>query len=284
MVSKNRFVVSQGLVTLGPEAVEIKRLLEARFLEWAGQTSAVEMAFPALMRARDLENLDYFKNFPHLALMASNIRKERLAEYSKGMSLSEGEGGCEVDREHLTGARYVLPSAACYNIYLHMRDTVLDGPRYITVVANCFRNETHYDGLRRLLGFTMREIVCVGSAEAVQAHLSAYKQRVQEFISGLGLKIQIEVATDPFYESQGARATLQRLFPVKEEFVYGESLAIASVNFHRNFFGERCGISTADGAAAFSGCVAFGLERWLHALFEHFGNDLEAIRQALSRE
>jgi hypothetical protein len=61
------------------------------------------------------------------------------------------------------------------------------------------------------------------------------------------------------------------LFPVKEEFVFGDSLAIASVNFHRNFFGERCAITLPDGGPAFTSCVAFGLERWLAALADHFG-------------
>jgi hypothetical protein len=98
----------------------------------------------------------------------------------------------------------------------------------------------------------------------------------------IGLSTRVEVATDPFYQPQSSRALLQQLFPAKREFVYGESLAVASVNFHRNFFGERCRIRTKDGEPAFSGCVAFGLERWLHALLEIFGHDVAAIEQALA--
>jgi hypothetical protein len=80
-----------------------------------------------------------------------------------------------------------------------------------------------------------------------------------------------------------------KLFPVKEEFVFRSTsddpgLAIGSVNFHRNFFGERCEIGLADGSAAFSGCAAFGLERWLAALQATFGpnwdNILERVRAA----
>ena len=75
---------------------------------------------------------------------------------------------------------------------------------------------------------------------------------------------------------------MQQLFPVKEEFVYNGSLAIASVNFHRNFFGERLDIRTGDGAYAFSGCVAFGLERWISALGDHFGEGSAALRERIS--
>jgi len=45
----------------------------------------------------------------------------------------------------------------------------------------------------------------------------------------------------------------------------GDTLAIASFNDHETFFGEAYGIRLADGAPASTGCVAFGLERWLLA-------------------
>jgi hypothetical protein len=44
---------------------------------------------------------------------------------------------------------------------------------------------------------------------------------------------------------------------------FGE-IAIASLNLHRNFFGERLSIAF-DGQPAFTSCVGFGLERWLWA-------------------
>jgi seryl-tRNA synthetase len=273
----SHYSVEQGLVTLGPVALELKRLLESHFLQWAAEVGAVELAFPPLVPVADLARLDYFTNFPHLALIATRLKEEALPDFSHGQHghVEEFEGS------HLTAGRYALPSAACYNIYLHLRDTVLEEPRYVTVVANCFRNEKEYNGLQRLLGFTMREIVCVGPLEAVQAHLSSFKERLRLWLAGLGVPIAIQAATDPFYESQGARALQQRLFPVKEEFVYGGSLAISSVNFHRNFFGEKCGIRTATGEPAYSGCVAFGLERWLHALLDHFQGDVAGILQAI---
>jgi hypothetical protein len=74
---------------------------------------------------------------------------------------------------------------------------------------------------------------------------------------------------------------MQKLFPTKEEFLYDGKLAIASVNFHRNFFGERCDIRLPDGSAAFTGCVAFGLERWLSALGDLF-TDGTAVGQRLA--
>ena len=270
------FNVNHGLATLGPELVEIRTVLEAHFLRWAAEINAAPMLFPPLMRVKDLDGFDYFRNFPHLMVIASRIQTDRLEEDSKLPALSSIPGA------HLGDAEYTLPSAACYNIYLHLKDSVLEAPRYITTVASCYRNEKEYIGLRRLWGFSMREIVCVGTQEAVHAHVSSFKKKVQDFTARIGLSLEIQVATDPFFQPQDPRLLMQKMFPTKEEFVYGGSVAIASLNFHRNFFGERCRIMI-DGKSAFTGCVAFGIERWLHALLDHFKGDTASIVAAIRR-
>jgi len=272
------YEVSSGLATLGPDLVGLRTALEAVFLGWAAEIGARPMLFPALTRADRLEKLDYFESFPHLAVVASRIRPDRLeAHYARGGTVAKGIPGADLADGH-----YVLPSAACYNVYLHLEDTVLGGPSYITTVASCFRNEQRYDDLRRLWGFTMREIVCLGTQDQVQAHLESFKRRVLDLGLRLGLGLTVEAGSDPFYQPQSPRALLQQAFPQKEEFLYGGTVAIASINFHRNFFGERCRIRTADGQLAFTGCVAFGLERWLHALLERFDQDAAAATAAVA--
>ncbi len=265
-----------GLATLGPELVHLRTALERKFLGWAAERGAEPMLFPPLMRVADLERFDYFRNFPHLPLLVAGLRTECLQE-----TAARGIDEPAIPGSELAPAAYALPSAACYNIYLHLSGAVLSAPRYITTVASCFRNEQRYDDLRRLWGFTMREIVCIGTQDEVQDHLRHFKQRVSRFGEELGLGLAIEIGEDPFYQPQGARSLMQQLFPQKEEFVYDGSVAIASLNFHRNFFGERCKISTAAGQTAFTGCVAFGLERWLHALNDYFDGDLAAAAAAV---
>jgi seryl-tRNA synthetase len=234
------------------------------------------MLFPPLMRVADLDRFDYFRNFPQLPLMVAGLKPECLHDVAaQGVTLKAVPSG------DLVAAAYALPSAACYNIYLHFEGTVLTGPSYVTTVANCFRNEQRYDDLRRLWGFTMREIVCMGTRDEVQAHLVGFRERVLHFGEQLGLALAVEAGSDPFYQPQSPRAVMQQLFPQKEEFLYAGSVAIASVNFHRNFFGERCGIKTPDGQAAFTGCMAFGIERWLYALLDRFDRKVENAMAAI---
>jgi hypothetical protein len=132
------------------------------------------------------------------------------------------------------------------------------------------------------LSFRLQEVVCLGSLETVKRHLEASRSRVLWLAAQLGLPLEVRLATDPFYDASASRARMQKLLSVKDEFVYGDELAVGSLNFHRNFFGERCNIRTADGQFAFSGCVGIGLERWLHALLDHYGNDIKTIMGLLA--
>jgi hypothetical protein len=201
------------------------------------------------------------------------------------------------DGEFTTGlksARLGLPHATCFGAYLFFEGRTLATDTLVTLVNRCFRNESNYAGLRRLLSFQMREIVALGSSRYTHQVLEDFTDRIHRFSGALGLDLAFEAASDPFYERGGSRDVLQRLSPVKHEFQYGD-LAIASVNIHRNFFGERCNITFApqsltdtdnsngaNGSAssyAFTSCVAFGLERWLAALTElHDGSVPEALR------
>ena len=117
----------------------------------------------------------------------------------------------------------------------------------------------------------MREIVCIGTAQEVKTFLANLQERVGQFFQAIQLPIEWKSATDPFFNpSRNPKYLLQKLDPVKTEMVFGEKLAIGSVNFHRNYFGEAFRIN-CQGKEAFSGCVAFGLERWLWGFLTQFG-------------
>ncbi|HTJ66806.1 MAG TPA: aminoacyl--tRNA ligase-related protein [Actinospica sp.] len=255
-----------GLATIGPHLIELRTALDERFTAWAAQCGAAPYLYPPLMRVDDLRRFDYFQNFPHLAILGAPLSADAQAAYAKGGD----EATAAVPAADLDPAGYALPSAACYNVYLGLSGRQLAAAERVTTVATCFRREKEYDGLNRLLGFTMREIVCVGTRDEVLDHLGGFKKLITGFLADLGLPVEVQAASDPFFDPNASRAVVAQLFPTKEEFVFDGSLAIGSLNFHRNFFGERCEIGTADGPA-FTGCVAFGIERWISALTRHFG-------------
>lgn len=264
-----------GLATLGADATTLLRSLDDTFTGWGVAFGAEQMSFPPLIRSDALHSLGYFDSFPHLGTVVSRLRAERLDDYTKTAAVDLIPAGDLVPASHL------LPSAACYNVYLHLSGSTLDKPALITTVAHCFRNEESYEGLRRLWGFSMREIVCIGSAEAVRCHLERHHQMLTGFLTRLGLGLDRQAATDPFFNKNDSRIFMQKIDPVKEEYLFSDGTAVASMNYHRNFFGEHCRI-THQGKSAFTGCVAFGLERWVHVLADAFGGDLGAAREAVS--
>ncbi|GLY32624.1 hypothetical protein [Kineosporia sp. NBRC 101731] len=257
-------VTGDGRATLGPAAIGLLGRLDRTFAGWGLEAGAQEYRFPPLLTVGDLAKMDYFDNFPHLASPVSALNRTLMSD----AGLAEGTvADGAVVASALVDAEYVLPSAACYGAYFDLAGSPVEGGnRVITTVATCFRREDHYEGLRRLFGFTMREVILVGDRDTVLEHLGTFKARIAAFLEQLGLPHHVDVATDPFFDPNGAKSKMQKLFPTKEEFLYDGTLAIASVNFHRNFFGDRYRIRLPDGSPAFTGCVAFGLERWISAL------------------
>lgn len=261
-----------GLTVLDPHATTLLRTLDGLFERWGTGAGALSMTMPPLLPVADLARLDFYDNFPHQALVVAPLD---LAGHRPGTRPDAFAG------DALEPAALALPSAACFAVYLHHAGAVLDTDTTVTVLGRCFRREERYEGLRRLLGFHMREVVALGSRAFTERHLASFDARITEFCDALRLPVRKEAATDPFYDRQGQRALLQRLSPVKHEFIVGD-LAIASLNVHRNFFGERCEISLA-GEAVYTSCAAFGLERWLSVLRHRFGDwpaAIDAVRVA----
>jgi len=262
-----------GQSVLGGWALERIQALDRLFLRWARECAAEEYRFPTFLAASELQKLDYFRSFPHLVTfpVALDAAPETLRQFSRSAGVGEDGavrlGACAPVRE-------VLTPAACYHFYVHLQGESLRSARTFTTVATCFRREESYRPLRRQWNFTMREIVRIGAAGEVKEFLGGFEDRLSRFFGEIGLPVAWQQATDSFFDpSRNAKFLAQKLDPLKTEMVFDEEgLAIGSINFHRNFFGETFGIRR-DGEAASSGCVAFGLERWLFAFLNRFGTD-----------
>ncbi|WP_052863981.1 aminoacyl--tRNA ligase-related protein [Streptomyces niger] len=262
--------VAPGIAVLGSEEAALFDALEGRFQDIADALGGRPVAGPALLPETDLARLDFFRNFPHLAQPVATLTDRSREE------LAQGEATTPSPEHPLVSTGCYLPTATCYGLLVSLQERSIETPEVITSIGRCFRNEDHYDGLRRLRAFHMREVLHVGSQEGVVDHLSRSTELVLGLADQLGIKVRKEGATDPFYLGDGSRSLLNQLDPVKFEFLSDDGTAIASVNRHRNFFGERLGISFA-AESAYSGCLAFGVERWVHALLQVHGDARRAL-------
>ena len=262
--------LENGQSALSGSLLDLYRSLDRLFLRWAANYGAVEYRFPAFIQAKELAKLDYFRSFPHLVTFAATLDESEgnLKRFIEGETINR-EG--EIQLTAQAPIRDVLTPAACYHFYIQFQGESLAAPRHVTTRATCFRRESFYSPLERQWSFSMREIVCLGTAEEVKHFLTECRGRVERFFEEIRLPVEWKDATDPFFNpSRNPKHLLQKLDPVKTEMVFQNRLAIGSVNFHRNYFGEAFQI-TREGRESFSGCVAFGIERWIYAFLNHYG-------------
>jgi seryl-tRNA synthetase len=126
----------------------------------------------------------------------------------------------------------------------------------------------------------MLEVVCLGSPRDVEEFLACAVRRATDFAESIGLQATVADASDPFFAPTGrGKALLQRMKRLKRELLLpldsDRTIAAASFNDHQTFFGEAFGIRDAHGAPISTGCMAFGIERWVLAWLAAYGPEPE---------
>ena len=252
--------------------LELDKYLDEKFLSWAKDFKAVEYKFPQLLAIKYLDRLQYFKSFPHLATFAVTLDRDKtnLKQFSDNHRVLE-DGSMKLP--NVESSTHVVTPAACYHAYVEFEGQEFNTPKIITTRGTCCRCEDHYEILERQWTFSMREIICIGTQDEVRDFLKSAKRKVDSFINEIGLDLKWEGATDPFFNPKNnPKYIFQKLEPVKNELIFDNRLAIASTNDHINYFGEAFNL-TRNGETLSSGCIAFGMERWLSAIVNTFGQN-----------
>ena len=219
--------------------------VDERFRLMAASFGAREMQYPALIAQKALERAEYPQAFPHLLMSAC-----------RAVPVANGDG-----------PEWCLSPAVCYHAYAQFTGHVLDRPSVITARGRCFRAEDECAPGIRQLEFEMREVVLMGSPQWIDASAHRARSAVEQTARELGVSGHWEVAEDPFFLPVAAgKAMMQRLLKVKVEYPSpgARGVALASINRHGSFFGERFDITMPDGLPVHTACIAMGLDRWLY--------------------
>jgi seryl-tRNA synthetase len=258
-----------GQASFSGQALRLFQLIDQLFQRWSYVWAAQPYLFSTTISAKELNKIGYFGSFPHLVTFAASASDQCQKQLAKADCLKDD--GC-LSVTGFNPVSEVLTPAACYHFYINLEGTQFDSASYYTTVAKCFRRENEYKPLERQSAFSMREIVCIGSAQEVTTFLERFQLLLSRFFTAHGLPVTFEQATDPFFDPKTSpKYLMQKLQPLKTEMIFDGKLAIGSLNFHRNFFGEAYGLER-NGKAAYTGCVAFGLERWMYALMSPYGD------------
>lgn len=266
------------------------RALDEMFRAAGATFAAEEMFVPNLMGLETLEQTGYFNGFPHLVNFVTHL-PENVAAVREFQAAQQEDGvqAALSDQERLAAADVACTPAVCHHFY-HLLEgqTLSDQDRVATAMSQCYRFEGKpMTGLTRLREFSMREVMFVGSEEAILQR----RQRCLEVLRGLleacELHYAVATASDPFFLDDAHKKTMfQKSFDLKYEALAtlpdeAAQLAIGSVNYHQDHFGQAFRIRAASGQPAHSCCLAFGLDRWCYTVFAQHGFEMQHWPEAL---
>jgi seryl-tRNA synthetase len=258
---------------------DLRHRVAALVAETAAAADGPErVAFPPVLGRSELERIGYLKSFPHLAGTifsfagdeADAAEQERRAEHHEDWS----------EFQQMTDL--VLVPAACYPVYpvVAARGPLPAGGVAVDAGSGyVFRREPSDDPMRMQM-FHQRELVRIGEPETVVAWRDAWRDRGLDLLRGLGLDVDADLASDPFFGRGGRMlAADQRERALKFELLVRlpgrQPTAIASFNYHEMHFASVFGLELANGDAAHSACLGFGEERIVLSLLHTHGADLE---------
>jgi seryl-tRNA synthetase len=269
-----------GRYALGPRIVHLMRAVEA-FVHWTGREfGAPRTQFPALIGGDVLDRCAYLRSFPHSLSLVSHLRED-LAAIQGFATTTHWEGDRLVyERDHLAASSCLLPPSICFHWYAALAGRRFDQGIASEATGKCFRWESgNIAGLERLYDFTMQEIMFMGHREAVLAKRQRSIEVFSAALDELGLAYEIRSATDPFFVDEYAQqVTFQKAFELKFEVrallpYKKQTFAVASFNYHQDFFGRAFDIRSTDGTPLHSSCTGFGLERAALMVLAQFGLD-----------
>jgi seryl-tRNA synthetase len=253
----------------------------------AAGDEAEEMTFPPIVARNLIEQVGYMGNFPQLAGSVHSF----FGNETQARELAARAQSGDRWEELLDITEVMLTPAACYPVYPVFSGLLPDGGRLVTVLNWVYRHEPS-DEPTRLQSFRMREYIRVGRSDDVVAWRDAWLVRSLDLLRGLGLPVQSDVASDPFFGRAGKmmaanqvdqKLKFEILVPVISE---EKPTAICSFNWHQDHFASKFGIRNADQSMASTACLGFGLERVTLALIKAHGFDTarwpEAVRGQLA--
>jgi seryl-tRNA synthetase len=264
-------VTGAGRVALAGFALEVFQAVDDTVTRWAASLGAPEHRYPSLIDTAVLERAG--------VVIPSEARARGRPERGPSTRMLAIPRLAARDNSESRDDEVTVSPAVCYHAYPEWSGKALGhSPALLTARGHCYRYEDgNHVPLERLWEFTMREIIVMGTRQQVEDVRQSLVRQVTAFVDALGLDASIETASDPFFAAgDEGRRLMQQAGALKYELrlavdATGRTIATASFNHHHDFFGTRFGIRLADDTPAHSGCIAFGLERWVLALLAQHG-------------
>lgn len=278
--------VFQGQVVLRGPALDLVEFFDAASLERiAWPMGASPEYYPSGISCEALAKTAHFSSFPEHIQFVSHLTPD--VEVIDGFTTRYRDGGsiaaAGADADVYDLPALVMNPSVCYHCYNALAGQTVERPgRVVTARSRCQRYEAgNHATLRRLMDFSMREVIFLGEPNFVLDTRAETLRRLEEMFTRWDIACRLESSNDPFFTDDFAtKAAFQRHQDLKYElradlpFAGGGSVAVASSNYHSVTFGRAFGIKAGPRPAC-TGCLGFGLERLMYVVFAQFGLEPE---------
>lgn len=263
-------------VHLNESEVTLMDWLDKIFIQIAKRHGAELREYPTVLSKNNMSRNQYHIHFPQNIYVVSSVPHN----YKAINDFRQNALNNSLDRS-FSFKGDVLQPCICYHCYEELQGESLASRKVFTGKGKCFRHEIGWRKDRfRQNEFTMREIVFVGDEQWVIKIRNQIMDDVWSLFKKIGLTGKIETATDPFFFSQDlkTKGTYQMMSDAKYELIVttrkGKNSSIASFNYCQDMLCKKYEIKDQNEVALYSGCVAFGINRWKEAFIDVYGDDI----------
>ena len=245
------------------------------FCNIAIDMGAIEKIYPTLLPLKDYLLTGYIKKSPQHAIFCSNV-KENLK------ILEDTDNSIRYVKLNsiLSEPQFALSPSACFHTYIEYSDKEIDRNTIVTFRQNVFRNEgrLNYNEIGRLRDYHVREIVLIGNEEYVENCRKKIMDRVVEIMEKWKIQGDISLASDSFIMPKMQKyRKIQQIDKSKFEMHLNvnkdETISTASFNLHGRAFTDPFNIKIKGTENTVTGCVGFGLQRFVIAFICQYGLD-----------
>lgn len=257
-----------GLIEYRGDYFKLFKVFDSLFVEIANKFNAQSKSYPSLISTEALDRCGYIDSFAQYMTFTSHLQSDT-EDISNFINTR--------DNKYFSKLKHALNPAVCIHCYREIQDRQIKNPITITSIGKCYRYESgNLNPFDRLWEFNMREIVFIDTDyERIKQNRMKSFEYVKELIEKTELECMVETASDPFFKNRDKIKDIQLLTKVKYEILAkiphkDKYLAIGSLNIHGQHFTNSFNIS-GESEMAYTGCTAFGVERWVYAFLSQYG-------------
>ncbi len=276
--------ISSNLYQFQGKFLKVFRGCNNYFFELAiKKYKAIDQENPLLWPIDLYKKINYLSEFPQQSLFMIGIKKsfKNYNNFSKKYSKNKNYKTIRIEKKFFNESEYGLQPAVCDNCYYALSNKTDLKDTIYTTYNKVFRDEkSKKNTLDRLLSFSVRDIMFVGNKNFVLNIRQKLIEDIIRFLKLTSLDCSIEVADDPFFTGKANKKLFQHLFELKYEILayipfLKKKIAIGSINYHMDTFGDAFNIKSHNKKKMYSGCIGIGFERLLLALYSQHGYEIK---------